>query len=75
MNLSKTYLSQIPVALPNKKVADSVVKLVDEILAIKKQDPSADTSALERETDQMVYKLYGLTEEEIKIVEGNSDSK
>lgn len=36
----------------------------------KKNDPKADTSALEQEIDEMVYKLYGLTEEEIKIVEG-----
>ncbi|HLG30544.1 MAG TPA: hypothetical protein VI387_10070, partial [Candidatus Brocadiales bacterium] len=30
----------------------------------------ADTSALERQIDQMVYELYGLTPEEIAIVEG-----
>jgi hypothetical protein len=30
----------------------------------------ADTSALERQIDEMVYKLYGLTEDEIAIVEG-----
>jgi adenine-specific DNA-methyltransferase len=33
-------------------------------------DPAADTSALEREIDQQVYALYGLTPEEIKTVEG-----
>lgn len=33
---------------------------------------AADTSALEREIDQMMYELYGLTEEEIKIVEGTT---
>jgi hypothetical protein len=32
-------------------------------------DPSADVSALEREIDERVYRLYGLTPEEIKIVE------
>jgi|GEM_PF-1081104 len=32
--------------------------------------PQADTSQLEREIDQLVYQLYGLTEEEIRIVEG-----
>lgn len=32
--------------------------------------PTADTSSLEQEIDQLVYELYGLTEEEIKIVEG-----
>ena len=40
-------------------------------LAAKRKDPDADTSALERQIDQMVYKFYGLTEEEIKIVEGD----
>jgi hypothetical protein len=32
--------------------------------------PASDTSALEREIDQQVYALYGLTPEEIAIVEG-----
>jgi DNA-binding CsgD family transcriptional regulator len=31
---------------------------------------SNDTSALEREIDVLVYGLYGLSEEEIKIIEG-----
>jgi hypothetical protein len=44
---------------------------VNQILTIKKSDSTADTTALEKEIDQMVYALYGLTEEEIKIVEGN----
>jgi hypothetical protein len=35
-----------------------------------KQSPAADTSALEREIDALVYGLYGLTEEEIAIMEG-----
>ena len=33
---------------------------------------AADTSALEREIDQHVYALYGLTPEEIAIVEGTA---
>ena len=32
----------------------------------------ADTSALEAEIDGLVYGLYGLTEEEIGIVEGKA---
>ncbi len=42
------------------------------ILAAKKSNPQADTSDWEREIDRLVYKLYELTEEEIKIIE---DSK
>jgi hypothetical protein len=43
--------------------------LVNEIITTKKQNPSADTSLLENQIDQLVYQLYGLTEEEIKIIE------
>ena len=34
---------------------------------------SADTSANEGEIDRLVYRLYGLTEEEIAVVEGKRD--
>ncbi len=47
------------------------IELVNSILIAKKQDHNADTSALEKEIDQLVYQLYGLTEEEIKIMEQN----
>ena len=42
------------------------------ILAAKQANPAADTSALEREIDQQVCALYGLTPEEIAIVEGTA---
>ena len=35
----------------------------------------AKVNEYERQIDQMVYKLYGLTEEEIKIVEGGSGAR
>jgi len=41
-------------------------------MMIKSVEPQADTSALEGEIDQLVYQLYGLTEDEIGIVEGKS---
>lgn len=47
------------------------IKLVDQILTAKKSDPNADTSKLEKQIDELVYKLYDLTEEEIKIIEGH----
>ena len=51
-------------------VTNNIENLVDQILAAKKENPQADTSIWEREIDDMVYKLYGFTEDEIKIVEG-----
>jgi len=46
---------------------------INQILAVKKKDPNADTSALERQIDKMIYELYGLTEEVIAIVEGKGN--
>ncbi len=53
-----------------KLVYENIVRLVDQILAAKGGNPQADTSALEREIDELVYQLYGLTDEEKDIVEG-----
>ena len=55
-------INQLPVA--------QIEALVDKILAAKKQNPQTDTSHWELEIDKLVYELYGLTEEEIRIVEG-----
>jgi len=39
------------------------------LVLIKKFDPTADTKALEAEIDRLVYELYCLSDEEIRIVE------
>ena len=62
------------------KLQQPFITLVDQILTAKQQPPSspfsngelsnADTSTLEKQIDEMVYKLYTLTPEEISIVEG-----
>ena len=56
----------------NKKEVIEVESLVTQILADKKTDPKADTSAQESEIDRLVYHLYDLTEEEIALVENSS---
>jgi adenine-specific DNA-methyltransferase len=60
-----------PLTPQTQPIANQIITLVDQILPAKNQNPEADTSQLEKEIDQLVYKLYGLTEEEIKIIEGN----
>lgn len=49
---------------------EELARRVDRILAAKQREADADTSALEREIDELVYSLYSLTPEEIQIVEG-----
>ena len=58
----------VPDGSPEKRKA--VERLVDRVLLAKQRDAKADVSALEREIDELVYALYGLTPEEIQIVEG-----
>ena len=58
----------------NRRTASAqlrIVALVEQVLAEKSRDGNANTASLEAEIDQLVYKLYGLTDEEIAIVEGN----
>ncbi|EAH4664629.1 class I SAM-dependent DNA methyltransferase [Campylobacter coli] len=54
----------------NQKLADELINLVDKILKAKEQDKNANTQELENKINSLVYKLYNLTEEEIKIIEG-----
>ena len=44
--------------------------MINFLFAAKKADSSADTTEWEKQIDQKVYELYGLTEDEIAIVEG-----
>lgn len=46
-----------------------LIKLVDEILKKKKKDVKADVSEIEQQIDNLVYKLYELTYDEVKIID------
>lgn len=59
---------KLPIPDATAQQQTPIIALVEKILSAKKTNPSADVSALEAEIDQMVYRLYGLTGEEIKIV-------
>jgi type II restriction/modification system DNA methylase subunit YeeA len=60
----------LPIKEPTEIEELLLEKIVNQILTAKKLDPKADTTALETEIDQLVYQLYELTAEEIKIIEG-----
>ena len=65
-----------------KTIHDKISSLATQMLTAKKQLQQAKTESdkdylqrkcdsIDKQIDQIVYQLYGLTEEEIKIVEGN----
>jgi adenine-specific DNA-methyltransferase len=64
-----SYIKKLPIPLGTSLIQKSVSSIVEKITDLKKKE--ADTTSLEKEIDQMVYKLYGLTEEEIAIVENS----
>ena len=68
--ISVQALNPLKVPIPNKEQERVICDVLDKIIDTKKQDPSADTSALEAEIDGSVYDLYGLTDEEVGVVEG-----
>ncbi len=68
-SMSKAYIESIPVTYPSDTMP--FIAKVEQIIKNKKDNPSADTTALENQIDQLVYQLYELTEEEIKIIENN----
>jgi adenine-specific DNA-methyltransferase len=70
LELYQKPLSEIPIKCISASEQKPFIGLVDKILTGRKSDPEADTTKLEREIDRLVYELYGLTEEEIAIVEG-----
>lgn len=69
-HLTVKELENIPIPeinSKNKNLEDKIINLVDRIIEGKKS--GIDMRELEEEVDRLVYKLYGLTEEEINIIE------
>lgn len=71
--LSNQYVEKFPIPKidsTNKTLSDEIISLVEQILDSKAKDPTTDTKELESKIDFLVYKLYHLTNDEIKIIEG-----
>ncbi|GHQ11189.1 hypothetical protein VN1213_00760 [Helicobacter pylori] len=74
----KAFIQRLPIPKitpKNQKLADKIIVLVDKILKSKEKDPKANTQRSEKEIDALVYQLYNLTDEEIKIIEEGQEIK
>ena len=67
--IDKEPILEIPILIGSEKQQKEIISIVDKILEIKKSNPKADISNLEDQIDNLVYKLYGLNGEEIKVIE------
>ncbi|OQA13955.1 MAG: Eco57I restriction-modification methylase [bacterium ADurb.Bin363] len=79
LELYQVPLSEVPIKVIGKEEQQPFIQLVDRILAITTKtdydphNPPQEQKKLEREIDQRVYKLYGLTKEEIELVEKSTN--
>ncbi|MCQ2671045.1 class I SAM-dependent DNA methyltransferase [Helicobacter pylori] len=68
----KAFIERLPIPQITEKNQELARKITDgakQILALKEKDPKANTQRLEKEIDALVYQIYNLTDEEIKIIE------
>jgi hypothetical protein len=56
----------------NSPIIEKIEGLVDKVILAKRQNLKADINSFEQEIDNLVYNLYGLTDEEIKIIENST---
>jgi len=64
--IDKEPLMNIPLKIADENIENKIIDLVDEIIELKKLNK--DTQDLEEKIDEMVYELYGLTEEEKELI-------
>ncbi len=74
----KAFIERLPIPKitpQNQKLAHKITDCAKAILEAKEKDPKANTQELEKEIDALVYQLYNLTDEEIKIIEEGQEIK
>ena len=71
ISLTSAFLGEIPIKKTSEHIQIELGDLVRKIYFKKKENPEEDTTTLEAEIDARVYELYGLTDEEIRIVENS----
>ncbi len=74
----KAFIERLPIPKiteKNQELADKITDCTKAILEAKEKDPKANTQKLEKEIDALVYQLYHLTDEEIKIIEEGQEIK
>ncbi len=70
-SINAPQILALPFREPSAETLGRVNRAFDEIVAAKRRNAGADTTAREKEVDRLVYKLYGLTPAEISLVESS----
>jgi hypothetical protein len=73
MHFDNYYINKIPLPHIESVTKTPIIDFVDKILSLKEENLYANTAPLEREIDRYLYELYGLSRNEISVVDRNSD--
>ncbi|WP_297205275.1 TaqI-like C-terminal specificity domain-containing protein [uncultured Brachyspira sp.] len=64
-------IKKLPIIKADDKIINQINKLVHKCIELKENDETADIKLIQNDIDKIIYKLYNITEDEIKIIEGN----
>ena len=65
--IDKEPLLEIPIYKPSDKIQESVGIIVAKIIALKSDEK--DSVKLEKQIDKIVYKLYDMSYDDVKIID------
>ena len=71
INFSRDMVEGLPIPILSTE-SEKIILCVEKVLQAKRGNINSDISALESEIDRLVYQLYGLTDEEIRIIEDST---
>ena len=74
INFNPEMINNLPIPSIKKDILSPFITLVTQILKAKEKDSNFDTIDLENQIDILVYKLYDLTYEEVKVIDPNIES-
>jgi hypothetical protein len=69
--VKRGHLEILPIPNYNQTIFEKLENLIKQVLDLKQADNSKDTKDLENQIDQLIFELYGLTKEEINVIENN----
>jgi len=67
--MQKVFLDKIPIYVPSEEQEKIIVEVVDRVLENKEK--KIETKDIEKQLDELIFQLYELTEDEIKMIENN----
>lgn len=77
-SFTKDMINNLPIPKTTEEERDKFIKVIEKIITItesgdyyENKQKQAKVSDLEHQIDELVYKLYGLNEDEIKIVKNS----